>query len=121
VECGFRSAWTDSAQDSQRSVEPNESGTSSSAWQDSRVGAGAGSARGSVAISDDAGGEVGDQEAAADSSQRMQRPSRRFVLIEYVMLRGVNDTPDDAERSAFASHPLSNVQCRSVEADASRI
>jgi len=113
LKCGFRSAWTNSAHNSQRSVEPYESCTSSSAWQDSGVGAAVGSARGSVAISDDAGGEVGDQQGAADTSraiinpnaangsQRMQRPSRRFVLIEYVMLRGVNDTPDDAERSAL--------------------
>ena len=62
-----------------------------------------------------------------DSTQSLRRPSRRFVLIEYVLLRGVNDTPQDAERSAHTtklpfkmlttvSQPASSPQRRNVPA-----
>ena len=121
-DCGFRSARTNAARSGQHSAESPESCTSSNAWQDSRDTAAAGSERCSLVDSDGAGREVGDWEDcnvaastpnAASSSQRTQRSSRRFVLIEYVMLRGVNDTPDDAERSGLqdAAHVMSVSKC----------
>ena len=38
-----------------------------------------------------------------DYPRRKGESSRRFVLIEYVMLRGINDTAEDAKRCGGAA------------------
>ena len=51
-------------------------------------------------------------ECSNGSNHMLTRASRRFVLIEYVMLRGINDTPGDAHRCDASSH-ASFVPCQS--------
>jgi 23S rRNA (adenine2503-C2)-methyltransferase len=45
-------------------------------------------------------------EALLSACTRFPLPSRRMITFEYVMLAGINDTPEDAKRLAGLLHPL---------------
>jgi len=45
-------------------------------------------------------------EALLSACSRFRLPSRRMITFEYVMLAGINDSPEDARRMGKLLHPL---------------